>query len=208
MDSRGWSDVAYSYLVCQHGHVFEGRGPRRGSAANGSTKANADWLAVCALTGGKDVPTPALLAGIGEAIAICRAAGAGRKIIGHRDLFATACPGDALYARVAAGHWSHDGLPAPVVVPPVVFVPPVTPPPPPPPKGALIVQIVDLRQASATRMVTGSAIAPMQRLLQVADDGKAGPATRKALGMRQVHIFGKADFIFGEVTASALLAGK
>jgi hypothetical protein len=106
MTARGYADIAYSLLVCQHGQVYEGRGTGKGSAANGTTKANLDYYAVCALIGSADKPTPQLLNGIGEAIAICRKAGAGQRVIGHRDLFATACPGDALYVLVNAGHWN------------------------------------------------------------------------------------------------------
>jgi hypothetical protein len=94
-----------TFLACQHGAVYEGRGTGTGSAANGTTKANADYYAVCALIGPADKPTPQLLTGIGEAIAICRKAGAGQRVLGHRDLFATACPGDALYVLVKAGYW-------------------------------------------------------------------------------------------------------
>ena len=31
MDTRGWTDVAYNLMVCEHGHVFEGRGRYRGN---------------------------------------------------------------------------------------------------------------------------------------------------------------------------------
>jgi len=102
-DTRGYADVAYNLLVCQHGSVFEGRGLSKGSAANGTTQANLDFYAVCALTGPDDTPTPALLTGLREAVQLCRDAGAGPKVLGHRDLFATSCPGDALYAWVQAG---------------------------------------------------------------------------------------------------------
>ena len=106
MDAKGWADIAYSFLVCPHGNIFEGRGTGKGSAANGTTAANRDYYAVCALGGPKDTPSVLMLAGIGDAIGLCRKAGAALKVIGHRDLFPTACPGSALYAFVKAGRWA------------------------------------------------------------------------------------------------------
>lgn len=106
MNTKGWADIAYSFIACPHGNLFEGRGTGKGSAANGTTVGNLNYYAVCALGGPKDKPTTALLDAIGAGIARCRAAGAGGKVVGHRNLFATACPGTALYAYVVAGHWN------------------------------------------------------------------------------------------------------
>lgn len=96
--TRGWADIAYNYVVCPHGYVYEGRGLNHGSAANGTTAANRTLYAVCALMGEGDVVTAAMMAGLKEAVELCRTR-AGNKVVGHRDLFATACPGP-LYARL------------------------------------------------------------------------------------------------------------
>ena len=117
IDSKGWADIAYNFLACQHGYLFEGRGLGKGSAANGTTQANLDYYAVCGLIGPADTPTPQLVDGIGEGVALCRAAGADRKVIGHRDVFATSCPGDSLYALVQDGRWSG------FVTPPATHIP-------------------------------------------------------------------------------------
>jgi peptidoglycan hydrolase-like protein with peptidoglycan-binding domain len=106
IDHNGWADIAYSFLVCPHGNVFEGRGTGKGSAANGTTQGNLDYYAVCALGGPKDTPSVLMLDSIGDAIGLCRNAGAAAKVIGHRDLFPTACPGTALYAYVRLGGWA------------------------------------------------------------------------------------------------------
>lgn len=114
-----WSDIAYNYLACQHGYLFVGRGTGKGSAANGTTVANQNYYAVCGLIGPKDVPTPQLVTAIGDGINLCRAAGAGNTVVGHRDLIATACPGAALYKMVQGKRWSGFVTPphtAPVVV--------------------------------------------------------------------------------------------
>lgn len=109
MDTQGWSDIAYNIAVCVHGYQYEGRGKGIGSAANGSTQANADWYAVCALVGEGDPQPPDLIQGLKDAAATCRSWGAGNGSCGHRDLYATACPGDDLYALVRQGVFTSGG---------------------------------------------------------------------------------------------------
>jgi hypothetical protein len=106
MDGNGWSDIGYSFVVCTHGAVFEGRGLRRRNSANGGTSLNEQDYAICALVGssGRAEPTVAQLHGLRDAIEYCRAEGpAGSWLGGHRDGYATTCPGDPLYAWVRAG---------------------------------------------------------------------------------------------------------
>ncbi|MGP3971830.1 hypothetical protein [Streptomyces sp. 6N223] len=98
MDANGWSDIAYTYLVCVHGHVFEGRGPWCRTAANGTDEGNQNWYAVCGLIGGSpgayDAVTPELLLAFRRAIAALRInGGAGEAINRHRDHKPTQCPG-------------------------------------------------------------------------------------------------------------------
>ena len=110
MDGNGWSDVGYSFLVCTHGYVYEGRGLKRRNSANGSTALNEQDYAVCLLVGsaGLTEPTEAQLAGARDAIDYCRTEGpAGDWLGGHRDGYATSCPGDAVYA------WVKQGAPRP-----------------------------------------------------------------------------------------------
>ncbi|MDX3161776.1 N-acetylmuramoyl-L-alanine amidase, partial [Streptomyces scabiei] len=40
MDGNGWSDIGYSFVVCTHGYVYEGRGLARRNSANGNTALN------------------------------------------------------------------------------------------------------------------------------------------------------------------------
>lgn len=105
MDSNGWNDIGYSFLVCRHGDVFEGRGLNKLPAANGAGL-NAGHYAVCGLVGNKGLilPSEAMLNGIRDAIEYCRAKGdAGNEIKGHRDGYSTDCPGPKLYSWVQAG---------------------------------------------------------------------------------------------------------
>lgn len=110
MDGNGWSDIGYSFLVCTHGYVYEGRGLRRRNSANGSTALNEQDYAVCLLVGssGLTKPTDAQLNGARDAIDYCRREGpAGTWLGGHRDGYATSCPGDPIYA------WAKAGAPRP-----------------------------------------------------------------------------------------------
>lgn len=123
---QGWVDIAYNLLICGHGFVFEGRGIRRESGANGDQPLNLAHYAVCAIVGTAEADSPALLQGIGDAIGYLRANGAGPEVLGHRDGYNTDCPGDALYALVHSGRWSTTPAPGPTPAPGA------TPPPPGP----------------------------------------------------------------------------
>lgn len=109
MDKQGWSDIAYNIVVCTHGYQYEGRGKGKGSAANGTSQANYDWYAICALVGEGDAQPPELIQGLKDAAATARSWGAGNGSTGHRDHIATACPGDALYGQVKAGTFTSGG---------------------------------------------------------------------------------------------------
>lgn len=115
MDGNGWSDIGYSFVVCTHGYVYEGRGLRRRNSANGNTALNNQDYAVCALVGatGLTQPTEEQLHGLRDAIEYCRKDGpAGSFIGGHRSDFATLCPGAPLWS------WVQDGAPRPSATPP------------------------------------------------------------------------------------------
>ncbi|MDX6427944.1 MAG: hypothetical protein QOE54_310 [Streptosporangiaceae bacterium] len=113
MDSNGWNDIAYNFLVCDHGYVFEGRGLHHLSAANGPGL-NTGHYAVCGLVGNKGTTQPPrdMLIGIRDAIDyLCSRGNAGQEIKGHRDGYSTDCPGDPLYA------WVKKGAPRPSAPP-------------------------------------------------------------------------------------------
>ncbi|MEV8324499.1 GH25 family lysozyme [Kitasatospora sp. NPDC056731] len=106
MDGNGWSDIGYSFVVCEHGVVFEGRGLNHRNSANGDVPLNGAHYAVCALLGsaGSTEPTQEQLQGLRDAIEYCQQQGpAGPEIKGHKDGYQTDCPGDVLYTWVQAG---------------------------------------------------------------------------------------------------------
>ncbi|WP_221336056.1 peptidoglycan-binding protein [Thermocatellispora tengchongensis] len=105
MDGNGWMDIGYSLVVCPHRKVFEGRGIKHLPAANGPGL-NSGHYAVLGLVGSSGLVTPpdGMLHGIVDAIEYLRDEGdAGREIKGHRDGYATDCPGDKLYSWVKRG---------------------------------------------------------------------------------------------------------
>jgi hypothetical protein len=104
--AENYMDIAYSDVVCPHGYVFEGRGLHHKTGANGNSALNFGHYAVCAMVGdsGLTQPTDAQLNGIRDSIErFQRDGGAGGEIKGHRDGYATSCPGGPLYAWVQAG---------------------------------------------------------------------------------------------------------
>ena len=191
MDAKGWADIAYSFLVCPHGNIFEGRGTGRGSAANGTTVANLNWYAVCALGGPKDTPTALMLASIGTAIGLCRKAGAGSRVIGHRDLIPTACPGTALYAYVTAGRWNGVLTAVKVAVTAV---------------KAVVKSVVRVVTRAPAKLVVDGDFGPatkrrLQQWAGVTQDGVLGPISWRAI---QRKVGSPADGIPGPNTWKAI----
>ncbi|UBU17166.1 peptidoglycan recognition protein family protein [Nonomuraea gerenzanensis] len=123
MDGNGWVDIGYSYVACPHRKVFEGRGLHHLPAANGAGL-NAGHYAVLGLVGNAGLvqPPDGMLHGILDAVQYVRDHGrAGKEIKGHRDGYATDCPGAPLYAWVRRGaprpEDGGNGTPAPVAPP-------------------------------------------------------------------------------------------
>lgn len=117
MDGRGWSDIAYNWMVCPHGVVFEARGLGVKTAANGTTAGNAQARAICGLWGASDAVTDvakhavAVLSRWLVSVGDC-----GGKRNCHKDWKPTACPG-------VVCEWVHAGAVDPL--------PPTTTPPTP-----------------------------------------------------------------------------
>jgi hypothetical protein len=107
VNGNGWAGIAYNFLACEHGYVFEGRGLGRRSAAQGTTSGNQNYYAVCALIGDKDPSDDPLKNALRDAIDYLRDHRAGSRIKGHRDFRATSCPGERLYS------WVREGAPRP-----------------------------------------------------------------------------------------------
>lgn len=123
--SKGWDGLGYSFVIGPSGTVYEGRGQKVGAHTEGH---NLDGFGVCFLGDFTSaLPTPAAMIACAELIQLLHqpspgfglpngALTAGAVILGHRDVFATACPGNQLYAnlpnlRALAGHPKENPVP-------------------------------------------------------------------------------------------------
>ena len=106
---ENYSDIAYNYGACPHGYLLEGRGIGKRTGANGNQDLNKAHYAIVGLVGSEGLtePTDAMLGAIRDGIELLRKHGAGTEIKGHKDGYATACPGPKLYA------WVQKGAPRP-----------------------------------------------------------------------------------------------
>lgn len=100
-NGENYIDIPYNFLIDLNGRIFEGRGWANKSGANGSTNYNAHAWAVCILSG----PGNTLTQEAKDALAWLTQEGARRVaavsyVKGHRDVYATQCPGDEAYAYV------------------------------------------------------------------------------------------------------------
>jgi hypothetical protein len=105
------SAISYNFLIDKYGRVWEGRGFSYRNAANGAGSNNATSLSVCVLVGVNDNnPTGSILFALRVLWKHCLVRCLNIvDVQGHRDVRATACPGDALYKLVSSGLVVGDG---------------------------------------------------------------------------------------------------
>lgn len=104
IDTRRWSDVAYSFLVGQSGTFYEGRGWDWDQFANGddeiapyTEKGNKLWRSVCWLGGEGQEPSSEVVRGITELIHFSRVEkNVGLEVHPHLDWQLKPCPGPRL----------------------------------------------------------------------------------------------------------------
>ena len=127
--AKGWADVAYNFAVDQKGDLWELRGVRARSGANGSTSANRTHVAILACIGEGQRPTAAMLQGIRDAVALVRATYPNaRAIRTHNQVRPepTACPGPDLSHAVNTGALEPRSAPQPTTPKPADTLPEVT----------------------------------------------------------------------------------
>lgn len=99
--ARDSNDIEYGSLICPCGIWMEGRtefdNPMVRVGSNGNAAANRDYTSVQLMLGNRESITEQEVQWLGEAIAWLRGEGWGPKIVGHRDLSSTACPGNSIY---------------------------------------------------------------------------------------------------------------
>lgn len=110
MDSNGWDDIGYSFLVGEDGNLYEGRGwDRVGAHTVGFNDRGIAFSMIGDFT--SHLPNEAALATLAEGIACGVSLGkftTDYGLFGHRQSpsASTACPGDTLYPYVTEmPHW-------------------------------------------------------------------------------------------------------
>ncbi len=118
VNTNGWSDIGYNYLVAPDGTLFVGRGGGENVQGAHFCGLNANTMGVCMIgTYTTEQPTAAAVEKLRKVLAWKASERnidpTGRSILatyntsynhisGHRDGCATSCPGDLLYAQIAA----------------------------------------------------------------------------------------------------------
>jgi hypothetical protein len=105
MDTQGWCDIAYSFVICKHGYIYVARGWFNRTAAQGTNDGNDQYLACCFLgddTANRDDVTDA---GRDAFLRVFKRFEYhyGRKpyLRPHSHFSATSCPGDELRRWIA-----------------------------------------------------------------------------------------------------------
>ncbi|MER5482622.1 peptidoglycan-binding protein [Streptomyces sp. NPDC002812] len=110
--NQGWAGVGYNFVVDQSGAVYEGRG--WGLQGAHCPDHNISGIGVQIAIGGGQTPSAAALAACRALYEeACKRTGRTLAKRGHRDGFATECPGTKLYAWVKAGMPAGNYKPAP-----------------------------------------------------------------------------------------------
>lgn len=187
MDSRGWADIAYNFVVCPHGHIFEGRGRNVRNGANGTSAANANSHAIMWLSGQTNPFTDGEKLGYRQAQNhVATGTTAPDSSVGHRDHKATECPGAERYS------WLRGKQPIPTGSRPSVSPGPVRTNLPTIRRGSrgeyvLYVQLLAQARASQCIAVDGifgpateEAVKNIQRIFKLKADGIVGPKTWRA----------------------------
>jgi hypothetical protein len=97
---KGWCDTAYSYVVVQprgifkRPIIFKGRG--FGNVPASQEGHNTGNVSVCVIADSNDPIKRATFGAIAYLLRRCPAT----RVKGHRDVNATACPGDRLYSKL------------------------------------------------------------------------------------------------------------
>lgn len=104
--NNGWSGIGYHFVVSQAGEIFEGRGWNLQGAH--CPNHNRSAFGVQIAIGGHQEPTAAALKAARDLYEVASSkVGRALYMHGHKDGFATDCPGDLLYP------WVQDGMPYP-----------------------------------------------------------------------------------------------
>ncbi|KAH9518928.1 Peptidoglycan-recognition protein SC2 [Bulinus truncatus] len=107
MDTHGWSDIGYTFIIGGDGSVFEGRGWNVvGAHTQGYNSVGYGFCFIGTFT--SHVPTAAAQQAVKDLIACGVSEGkiqSNYVLRGHRDMGSTECPGTAFYNLIKT--WPH-----------------------------------------------------------------------------------------------------
>lgn len=118
---RGWLDIGYSFGVCPHGVVMEGRGLNHQQAAQPG--GNSTWYSCTFMSGEHEKPTAAQVAAFRDLRSWLRGKGVGAAVSYHGRFVSTSCPGPILRGMVTDGSLISGG-PSPAPTPSPAPAPP------------------------------------------------------------------------------------
>lgn len=113
LSRRGYS-IGYNVAIDQHGICWELRGTTYKCAANKGY--NDMTFAVLMLVDGQNEANPAMIARIRQLVGDVRRICPDSKIVGHRDIGSTACPGVGLYSQLVSGVFEPQESPSMIVI--------------------------------------------------------------------------------------------
>lgn len=184
---RGWLDIGYSFGVCPHGIVFEGRGFGRQQAAQPG--GNTTWTSCTFMSGEHETPTALQLEAWLELRAWLRGKGVAAAVRGHGEFISTSCPGGILRKMVKDGSLTKAAVTKPPVPTPVK-APNGTPVLERGASGARVGQLQSaLNKAIAAKLKvdddfganTEDAVGDLQRKAKIGVDGRYGEQSEAAL---------------------------
>ena len=106
MDSNGWPDVGYNWLVDRNGLIYEGRLYNYDAIGTHAADNNTRSIGCCFIGRDADVTDAAKAAIRTVYDEACRRCNKSLQMLGHRDVNSTSCPGDNLW------NWVHSGMEA------------------------------------------------------------------------------------------------
>jgi hypothetical protein len=99
MDSRGWNDIGYSFMVFQDGVIYRCRG--RGTVPAAQLGHNTGTIAVLCVTANGERPSHALYVSLAHLKdKMDSLVGRDLRVRAHGDVFATECPGPEIRALI------------------------------------------------------------------------------------------------------------
>ena len=104
MDSNGWPDIGYNWLVDRNGTIYEGRLYNYDAIGTHAANNNTRAVGCCFIGRDGDVTSAAKSAIRAVYDEACRRCVKSLQMLGHRDVNATSCPGDNLWT------WVHEGM--------------------------------------------------------------------------------------------------